>query len=56
MLPATARFSDGRERVPSAELTEVRRREWRQGNAEAIAAYNEHVEKHGPFTDDLRSF
>jgi antitoxin CcdA len=38
------------------ELAEVRRAKWREDNREAIAAYNEHVDKHGAFADDVRSF
>ena len=30
--------------------------EWRKKNRAAIEAYNEHVEKHGVFSDALRSF
>lgn len=33
-----------------------RERLWREQNAEFIAAYNEHVERHGVFSDGLRSF
>ena len=29
---------------------------WLQENAEAIQAYNDHVEAHGVFSDGLRSF
>ena len=38
---------------------EIRRREeaaWRERNRQAIDAYNEGVEKHGVFSDGLRSF
>jgi len=44
------------ERALIEELAEARRRKWRDENREAIAAYNEHVEKHGTFSDDVRSF
>jgi antitoxin CcdA len=37
------------ERALTDELTERKRRGWRLANAEAIAAYNEHVATHGPF-------
>jgi len=33
-----------------------RERQWREENAEFIAAYNEHVERDGVFSDGLRSF
>lgn len=33
-----------------------RERQWLEQNAEFIAAYNEHVEQHGVFSDGLRSF
>ena len=40
-----------------AEALKRRQREqWRAQNAAAIDAYNEHVEKHGVFSDGLRSF
>jgi uncharacterized protein (DUF433 family) len=32
------------------------RNKWRDENREAIEAYNEYVEKHGVFSDDLRHF
>jgi post-segregation antitoxin (ccd killing protein) len=32
------------------------RKKWREENREAIEAYNEYVEKHGAFSDDLRQF
>ena len=38
------------------ELAELKRHQWRQDNRDAIATYNEHVEKHGTFSDDVRSF
>lgn len=44
------------ERALTEELAVVRRKKWRQANRDAIAAYNEHVEKHGAFSDDMRSF
>jgi len=30
--------------------------EWLRSNREALEAYNAHIEKHGVFGDDLRSF
>jgi antitoxin CcdA len=44
------------ERALSEELANVKRKKWRHDNRDAIAAYNEHVEKHGTFSDDVRSF
>jgi len=44
------------ERALTEELARAKRKKWRQDNREAIAAYNEHVEKHGTFSDDVRSF
>ena len=38
------------------ELAAAKRRKWREDNRDAIAAYNEHVAKHGTFSDDVRSF
>src|SRR5690606_28822685 len=40
-----------------AEILKKKQREqWLAENGEAINAYNEHVEAHGVFSDDLRSF
>lgn len=44
------------ERALTEVLAEVKRKNWREDNREAIAAYNEHVERHGAFSDDVRSF
>lgn len=38
------------------ELRALRRAEWLERNAAAMAAYNEDVEKNGTFSDGLRSF
>jgi antitoxin CcdA len=38
------------------KLREAQERQWREENREAIATYNEHVEKHGVFSDGSRSF
>jgi antitoxin CcdA len=38
------------------QLAQLRREKWRQDNRDSIAAYNEHIEKHGAFSDDVRSF
>jgi antitoxin CcdA len=40
----------------SEELRRMRQEKWLGDNREAIAAYNEHVEKHGVFSDSLRKF
>ena len=40
-----------------AEILKKKQREqWLAENAEAMNAYNEHVEAHGVFSDDQRSF
>jgi antitoxin CcdA len=44
------------ERALMEELAEVKRKKWRQENRDAITAYNEYVEKHGMFSDGVRSF
>jgi antitoxin CcdA len=44
------------ERALIEELAAARRRKWREENREAIQAYNEHIEKHGVFSDDVRRF
>jgi antitoxin CcdA len=44
------------ERALMEELAEAKRKKWRQENRDAIAACNEHVEKHGMFSDGVRSF
>jgi antitoxin CcdA len=44
------------ERALTEELAEGKRKKWRDANKEAIAAYNEFIEKHGTFSDDVRSF
>jgi antitoxin CcdA len=38
------------------ELADVKAKKWRETNREAIAAYNEYIEKHGTFSDGVRSF
>lgn len=43
--------------VALAEEVKKRQREqWREENAGAVAAYNEHVAENGVFSDKLRSF
>ncbi len=37
-------------------LKEKQREQWLVENKAAIDAYNEHVERHGVFSDELRSF
>lgn len=44
------------ERALTDELADAKRKKWREENRTAIAAYNEHVEKHGVFSDDTRGF
>ena len=44
------------ERALLEELKHVLRQKWREENRDAIAAYNEHVAKHGVFSDDTRTF
>ena len=44
------------ERALSEELAARKRTRWREENREAIAAYNEHTDEHGAFSDGVRSF
>jgi antitoxin CcdA len=44
------------ERALVEQLAEMKRKKWRQDNRESIDAYNEHVEKHGAFSDGVRTF
>jgi antitoxin CcdA len=44
------------EHALAEELASVKRAQWREENREAIAAYNEHVDGHGTFSDGVRSF
>ena len=37
-------------------IRQSQREEWLRKNRAALDAYNEHVEKHGVFSDGLRSF
>ena len=37
-------------------VAEERRRRWLAENEEPIASYNDHVERHGVFSDGLRRF
>lgn len=38
------------------EVNRKAREHWRDANADAIAAYNEHVDEAGVFSDGLRTF
>ena len=51
-LNLSATFESALER----ELAARKRKSWREDNREAIAAYNEHVEKCGTFSDGFRNF
>ena len=48
------------EKLLEAGLTETLRRhegeEWLRKNRDALEAYNEHIEKHGAFSNAVRSF
>lgn len=44
------------ERALTEELASVKRARWLEENREAIAAYNEHVDENGTFSDGIRSF
>lgn len=44
------------ERGLREELAVRERQRWREDNRQGIQAYNDHVEKHGTFSDDVRSF
>lgn len=44
------------ERALTEELAELQRRKWRAENREAVAAYNEHVARHGTYSDGARKF
>jgi antitoxin CcdA len=44
------------ERALQQELSEIKRKRWREQNRDAIAAYNDSVETHGTFSDDVRRF
>jgi len=44
------------ERALTEEIASVKRARWREENREAIAAYNEHVDERGTFSDGVRSF
>jgi antitoxin CcdA len=44
------------ERALTQELANFKRKRWREENRDAIAAYNDYVDEHGTFSDDVRSF
>ena len=44
------------EQALAEALRKKQREQWLDENRKAIHAYNEHVEAHGVFSDDLRSF
>lgn len=44
------------EQALTAALREKQRARWLTENQAAIKAYNDHVDKHGVFSDGLRSF
>ena len=44
------------EQALAEALKKKQREQWLAENRQAIHAYNEHVEAHGVFSDDLRSF
>ena len=44
------------ERALAAALKSKQREQWLAENKDSMEAYNAHVEKHGVFSDGLRSF
>ena len=44
------------ERALVEEIANLKRGRWREDNRDAIEAYNDYVEEHGTFSDDVRSF
>ena len=44
------------ERALVEEIANLKRERWREDNRDAIEAYNDYVEEHGTFSDDVRSF
>ncbi|MBH8610122.1 type II toxin-antitoxin system CcdA family antitoxin [Pseudomonas mohnii] len=51
-IPLSARMEQNRAETPCTEWRE----QWLAENSEKINAYNEHVEAHGVFSDNVRSF
>lgn len=60
LLARARRLKLNLSRVLEAGLTDALRRheaeEWLERNRAALEAYNDHLEKHGVFSDGLRSF
>ena len=60
LLERARRLKLNLSRVLEAGLAEALRRheaeEWLERNRAALEAYNDHLEKHGVFSDGLRSF
>jgi antitoxin CcdA len=60
LLARARRLKLNLSQVLEAGLVEAIRRqegeEWLKKNRPALEAYNEHIEKHGVFSDGLRSF
>jgi len=60
LLDQARRIKPNLSQVFEAGLTEAvrqrQRKEWLRRNRAALDAYNEHVEKHGVFSDELRLF
>jgi len=60
LLASARRLKLNLSQVLEAGLAEAIRRQeseaWLKKNRAALEAYNEHVEKHGVFSDGLRSF
>jgi len=56
-LPATAHevVADLAMTIERASVSSKRKR-WREENGDAIAAYNDYIESHGTFSDNVRSF
>ena len=44
------------EQALAAAVREKRKAQWLAENQVAMSAYNDHVEKHGAFSDGIRSF
>lgn len=44
------------ERHLETVIREARRRRWLEENRQALEEYNDYIEKHGAFSDGLRSF
>jgi len=44
------------EEAITQKLKQLRRARWLEESKQAIEAYNEHIEKNGVFSDDLRCF